>query len=87
MTHPQLENALKALSPSYTLIVGKFARFGRNVRDLAELLEELEHCGIFFESLAEGIDTSKSVRNPTNNDLPIYWIRYNGQTLVEARSK
>lgn len=61
MTRPQLEAALKALRPGDTLTVWKLDRLGRNVRGLSELLEELEHRGIFFESLTEGIDTSKSV--------------------------
>ncbi len=39
----------------------KLDRLGHNVRGLCELLEELEHRGIFFESLTEGIDTSTSV--------------------------
>lgn len=61
MARPQLEVALKALRPGDTLTVWKLDRLGRNVRGLCELLEELEHRGIFFESLTEGIDTSTSV--------------------------
>lgn len=61
MERPQLEAALKALRPGDTLTVWKLDRLGRNVRGLSELLEELENRGIFFESLTEGIDTSKSV--------------------------
>lgn len=61
MARPQLEVALKALRPGDTLVVWKLDRLGRNVRGLCELLEELEHRGIFFESLTEGIDTSTSV--------------------------
>lgn len=61
MTRPQLEAALKALRPADTLTVWKLDRLGRNVRGLCELLEELEGRGVFFESLTEGIDTSKSV--------------------------
>lgn len=61
MARPQLEAALKALRPGDTLTVWKLDRLGRNVRGLCELLEELEHRGIFFESLTEGIDTSQSV--------------------------
>ena len=58
---PQLEATLKALRPGDTLTVWKLDRLGRNVRGLTELLEDLEHRGIFFESLTEGIDTSTSV--------------------------
>lgn len=61
MARPQLEAALKALRPGDTLSVWKLDRLGRNVRGLSELLEELEHRSIFFESLTEGIDTSTSV--------------------------
>ena len=61
MARPQLEAALKALRPGDTLTVWKLDRLGRNVKELSELLEDLEHRGIFFESLTEGIDTSKSV--------------------------
>lgn len=61
MARPQLEATLKALRPGDTLAVWKLDRLGRNVRGLCELLEELEHRGIFFESLTEGIDTSTSV--------------------------
>lgn len=36
-------------------------RLGRNVCGLCDFLEELESCGVFFESLTEEIDTSERV--------------------------
>lgn len=61
MRRPELEATLKSLRPGDSLTVWKLDRLGRNVRGLSELLEELEQRGIYFESLTEGIDTSKAV--------------------------
>lgn len=55
---PELEACLKALRQGDTLIVWRLDRLGRSLADLVRLVNDLESCGIGFESLTEQIDTS-----------------------------
>lgn len=55
---PQLKAALDYLRTGDTLVVWRFDRLARSLRQLVETVEDLEHRGIRFRSLKEEIDTS-----------------------------
>ena len=55
---PALSRCLKALQPGDTLTVWKLDRLGRSLRDLVNLLHELQGRGVAFQSLTEAIDTT-----------------------------
>ena len=55
---PGLERALDLLREGDTLVVWKLDRLGRSVKDLVELVGELEKRGVHFRSLTDAIDTS-----------------------------
>jgi len=55
---PGLERALDLLREGDTLMVWKLDRLGRSVKDLVELVGELEKRGVHFRSLTDAIDTS-----------------------------
>src|SRR6476661_5647742 len=55
---PGLEHALDVLREGDTLVVWKLDRLGRTVKDLVELVGELEKRGIHFRSVTDAIDTS-----------------------------
>ena len=55
---PQLNNALNYLRAGDTLVVWKLDRLGRSVKDLVELVSELEKRGVHFQSVTDNIDTS-----------------------------
>jgi DNA invertase Pin-like site-specific DNA recombinase len=54
---PALTRCLKALQTGDTLIVWKFDRPGRSLRDLIQMLDGFKQQGIKFRSLTEAIDT------------------------------
>lgn len=55
-----LEDALSHLRPGDTLVVWKLDRLGRTVKQLVELVEELESRKINFRSVKDNIDTTSS---------------------------
>ena len=55
---PGLERALEDLREGDTLVVWKLDRLGRSVKDLVELVGDLEKRGVHFQSLTDAIDTS-----------------------------
>lgn len=55
---PGLECALDLLRKGNTLVLWKLDRLGRSVKDLVELVGELEKRGMHFRSLTDAIDTS-----------------------------
>lgn len=57
-TRKGLEDALSHLRPDDTLIVWKLNRLGRTVKQLVDLIFELESKGINFKSVTDGIDTT-----------------------------
>jgi DNA invertase Pin-like site-specific DNA recombinase len=57
---PELESCIKTLRKGDTLIVWRLDRLGRSLKDLVEIISELENNGIAFKSLNESIDTSSA---------------------------
>ena len=55
---PGLERALDSLREGDTLIVWRLDRLGRSLKDLIELVGELERKGVALRSLQEAIDTT-----------------------------
>ena len=55
---PELNRALDHLRADDTLVVWKLDRLGRSVKDLVELVGELEKQGVHFQSVTDNIDTS-----------------------------
>jgi len=58
---PGLTDALKDLRPGDTLVVWKLDRLGRSLRNLIELINDLQNKKIMFSSIQDGIDTSTSI--------------------------
>jgi DNA invertase Pin-like site-specific DNA recombinase len=58
---PGLEQALEHLRMGDTLIVWKLDRLGRSVKNLIELVTQLEKKNIHFKSLTDHIDTSSTL--------------------------
>lgn len=55
---PELAQCLKALREGDTLVVWRLDRLGRNLKDLVQIVTDLEARGVKFKSLTEAIDTS-----------------------------
>ena len=55
---PELERALDHLRAGDTLVIWKLDRLGRSVKDLVELVGDLEKRGVNFQSTTDAIDTS-----------------------------
>lgn len=58
---PGLEKALEHLRMGDTLIIWKLDRLGRSVKNLIELVTQLEKKNIHFRSLTDHIDTSSTL--------------------------
>ncbi len=56
----ELEQCRKALRDGDTLVVWRLDRQGRCLPDLVQIVAELEHSGIGFESLTEKIETNSA---------------------------
>jgi len=54
---PELANCVKALRTGDTLVVWRMDRLGRSLRDLVEIVTDIEAKGIHFMSLNEKIET------------------------------
>lgn len=57
---PGLSKAMDMLREGDTLVVWKLDRLGRSVKQLVNLVSDLNHQGIHFKSLTDSIDTSTS---------------------------
>ncbi len=57
---PELEKCLDAMRAGDTLVVWRLDRLGRSLKDLVEIVTELEGKEIGFRSLTEAIDTTNA---------------------------
>lgn len=67
---PGLEEARSHLRPGDTLMVWKLDRLGRSVRQLVELVGELEKRGVHFASVTDKIDISSSAGRSSSMSWP-----------------
>jgi DNA invertase Pin-like site-specific DNA recombinase len=58
---PQLERCLETLKTGDTLIVWRFDRLGRSLKDLIYIVQKLQNRGITFVALTEKVDTSSQI--------------------------
>lgn len=58
---PELERALTILEPRDTLLVWRFDRLGRSIRELVDIIDDLHRRDIGFISLTEHIDLNNAV--------------------------
>lgn len=57
---PELINCLRTLRASDTLVVWKLDRLARSLKDLVEIIDDLQKRGVGFKSLTEAIDTTST---------------------------
>lgn len=57
---PQLTQCLSTLRKGDTLVVWKLDRLARSLKDLVEIIEDLQQRGVGFRSLTEAIDTTNA---------------------------
>ena len=57
---PELQACLRTLRAGDTLVVWKLDRLARSLKDLVELIHELDDRGVGFRSLTEAIDTTNA---------------------------
>lgn len=57
---PELANCLRTLRSGDTLVVWKLDRLARSLKDLVEIIDDLQNRGIGFRSLTEAIDTTST---------------------------
>ena len=55
---PQLQDCLKHLRPGDTLVVWKLDRLSRSLRDLLQIMDQIDKAGATFKSVTEAIDTT-----------------------------
>ncbi|MGB1214632.1 MAG: recombinase family protein [Pikeienuella sp.] len=55
---PVFEECLRSLRPGDTLVIWRFDRLGRSLRELIEVARELQERRIGLKSITEGIDTT-----------------------------
>lgn len=55
---PQLDICLQSMRQGDTLVVWRLDRLGRSLKDLIQIVSNLEESGVAFESLTEKLDTS-----------------------------
>lgn len=57
-SRPELDKMLDHLREGDEVVVWKLDRLGRNTRNLLALIDDLEHRGVHFRSVTEGISTT-----------------------------
>ncbi|MHA7220318.1 recombinase family protein [Arthrobacter sp. MDT1-48-3] len=57
-SRPELDKLLDHLRRDDEVVVWKLDRLGRNTRNLLALIDDLEHRGVHFRSVTEGISTT-----------------------------
>lgn len=60
-SRPELDKLLDHLREGDEVVVWKLDRLGRNTRNLLALIDDLEHRGVHFRSVTEGISTTGSM--------------------------
>ena len=55
---PELQRLLDQLRSDDVVIITKYDRLARSLRDLIEIVDQFRECGAGFRSLAEDIDTT-----------------------------
>lgn len=78
----QLENSLNILKKDDKLTVTKLFIFADSTRNLVELLDIIERKGAYFQSIAEGIDTS----NPNGYsfiDIAKYLVEFQSDVISQ----
>ena len=60
-SRPELDKMLDHLRDGDEVVVWKLDRLGRNTRNLLALIDDLEHRGVHFRSVTEGISTTGSM--------------------------
>lgn len=59
-SRPQLEECLRTLRKGDVLVVWRLDRLGRSLKDLVEIITDLEQRGVAFKSVTESIDTTSA---------------------------
>ena len=57
-TRPGLQRVMDSIRPGDALVVWRLDRLGRSLKNLIELVSELDSGGVAFQSLQEAIDTN-----------------------------
>lgn len=57
---PELDSCLRTLRKGDTLVVWRLDRLGRSLKDLVEIVHNLENREVAFQSLTESIDTGSA---------------------------
>jgi DNA invertase Pin-like site-specific DNA recombinase len=57
-SRPELDKMVEHLRDGDEVVVWKLDRLGRNTRNLLALIDDLEHRGVHFRSVTEGISTT-----------------------------
>lgn len=57
---PELITCLRSLRPGDTLVVWKLDRLARSLKDLVEIIDDLQKRSVGFRSLSEAIDTTST---------------------------
>ncbi|WP_299671316.1 recombinase family protein [uncultured Roseobacter sp.] len=82
---PALDQMMKALEAGDTLTVWKLDRLGRSTIHLLSILEELQHRGVHFHAITQGIDTSTAVGRMIFGQLAVF-AEYE-RSLISERTK
>lgn len=57
---PELAACLRTLQKGDAMVVWKLDRLARSLKDLVEIIHDLDHRGVGFQSLTEAIDTTSA---------------------------
>ena len=57
-TRPELDQLMRQLRPGDVVVVTKYDRLARSLKDLLDIVEQIKAQGAGFRSLAEDIDTT-----------------------------
>jgi DNA invertase Pin-like site-specific DNA recombinase len=74
---PELTKALELLREDDTLVVWKLDRLGRSVKNLVNLVGELQKQGVQFKSLTDAIDTGTPSGRFFSMSWPV-WRKWRG---------